>query len=219
MRRVHLHGVLKEKYGGPFDLEVPSPRQAVSLLSANFKGFEKDIRAGHFRIVRGNLDTGMVLDEHCLDMRLGSADLHIEPVIAGASSTGKGVGKVIVGALLVATAVVNPFGAFSAGGFFSGIGAGAFGTSFSGISISAANIGMFGVAMALSGVGQLISPTPQGAVDPHQSFLFGPIQNNVNQGGAIPLVYGQIRVGATMLSGMVQTDEYLIPTPGYQVQK
>jgi predicted phage tail protein len=180
----------------------------VSLLSANFPEFDQDIRQGHYRVVRGDFDTGMELTVDLLGMSLGNATLHLEPIIEGAASgSGKGIAKAVIGVALIAAAVFQPE--------FLGFGASGLSVFGTGLSIPAASIGMFGLALAVSGVAQAISPTPTGKVDPHASFLFGSIQNITQQGSSIPLTYGRIRVGSIMISADIQTTDDIQDTPGF----
>lgn len=142
------------------------------------------------------------------------------------------VGKVIVGAALVAGAVMlGP----AVGGFM-GIGGG---SGWIGSSVVASTIGYFGVSMALGGISQMISPQPDpydtsglggsaGAnrlrgggnfrtggpqsvtrgTDGIQSYAYAGPASGLGLGSAIPLIYGRAMAGGGLIAASVEvTDE------------
>ena len=188
MKTVYLHGSLGECFGEAFELEVDSPAEAVRALTANLgEPFLAALRDGAFRVANGDDE----LTVEALPMTTGAATIHIEPVIAGAGD----VFKVIAGIALVATAFIAP-----------GLGATAF--TVLGSTITYGNIALFGIALTLSGVGGLLAPTPgvsdygeRERPDARPSFVFNGAVNTIEQGGPVPLVYGQHRVGSVVVSG------------------
>jgi predicted phage tail protein len=96
--------------------------------------------------------------------------------------------------------------------------------------VTAAKVGTFGAMMALSGIAQLISPTPQmgnyGQLEsPAQrtSFLYNGPTNTTQQGGPIPILYGLMRVGSTLVSATVTTEDTnnpaaVNPIPGVSLE-
>jgi len=101
MRKVYLHGALA-KHGDCFDFEVATGGEAIAALCVNFPGFETDLRKGSWVVLRGDPETGMVLDEDAVaGMRLGNADLHFMPEVIGAKNS-SGALKAILGITLIA---------------------------------------------------------------------------------------------------------------------
>lgn len=206
MRNVYLYGVLAEKYGPHFRFEVDTVGEAIRALQANFKTFFGDLRSGSFHVVRGDtLLDGDPVSEEQLKLFLGKSDLHICPLISGASGGGKGIITAVLGIALIATASILSGGI--AAGSLSGFGAAMKGTALSfGIgSITWGNIAMFGGILALSGISQLLSPMPNvgdygDREDKKQNFLMNGSINRYEQGGAIPVVYGKVRVGSIVVS-------------------
>lgn len=98
LREIHLHGKLGKKYGEKIRLDVRSPAEALRALSIQFPGFEEQLREGAYRVVRGDLETGLPLKHDELELGLGQKPLHIipTPVAAGLETI------VIVGLTLVA---------------------------------------------------------------------------------------------------------------------
>lgn len=197
MRTIVLHGALADQFGGPFNLDVASPAEAVRALILQIKGLRQRLRQGHYRVIRKRNARQTDLGEHELSMRLGNAkELHIVPVIAGAGGTGRAIGKIVVGVALVAAAVFVPV-----------LGATAFlGTTLAGVA------GSVGLSLALSGVSTLLTKAPQtqsgnAAVDQRASFLFGGQLNVTTQGGPVPCVYGRFRVGSVLISAGLSVDQ------------
>lgn len=228
LRRIHLHGFLGEKYGAQHDLAVESTAEAVRALCVNFKDFREDFWPGYFRIVRGDPETGMHIDEETVHFQLGSADLHFIPVPSGGKDGGGG--KAIVGAIiLVAAIVLAPFTGGSSlgvagmtlgpGGSIAATGVAAGGLSATAFTIAGAtvtygNIAMFGAMMALQGAAQMLSPQPNAPEtasrerpDQRPSFVFNGAVNTTEQGGPVPPVYGRMRVGSNVISASLEVEQ------------
>lgn len=195
-----LHGRLKQRFGGPFNLGVSTPAQAFRTLMMMKPGFRQEIEKGAYRIIRGPKKSGVALDEPMLHMKLGwGNELHIVPVAKGAKNGG--VGKVILGAVLVvaAVALAQPEFLFGAGGVGWG------GTALWG-AITYGQMALFGGMMILGGVSMLLSPqqkTDTGIKSDKNdgSFLLSGNLNSTQQGAPIPLVYGKkMRVGSIVVS-------------------
>ena len=204
MRRIFLYGHLGNKYGKYFDLDVETAAEAVRALGINFPGFLEDVRDGTWRIVRGeNRDKGYDLGEEDLTtLRLGKAPIHIIPCIAGAKNGG-GV-KMIIGAVIVAAAIVFSGGALAAPLASGGIGAG----------VTAGNIAMLGVSMMIAGASMMLSPeqSTDNTVDKLKSHTMNGPGGSYAEGAALPLVYGEVITGGIMVSGGVET--FPIPATG-----
>jgi predicted phage tail protein len=129
----------------------------------------------------------MEISEETLFFGLGKEELHIVPIVAGAKD--QGWGKIILGAVLFGFGAVVGFG----------------NTLFSvaGANITGGMIARVGIGFVLGGVGQLLSPTPQTGsrgADERASFLFNGVQNLLEQGNPVPLVYGEFIVGSVTVS-------------------
>jgi len=205
MARIHLHGALGRRFGRLADYQVRDAAEAIRALAANHPDFEKIFREGSYRLVRGPRSRGGIdLTLDTLTLGLGSADLHIIPVPAGAKSGG--AGKAIMGALVmvVAIAAAQPWAAASVST--------AMGAEFSiagvGLGVSYGSVALFGASMMLSGISQMLSPTPKvNLPDNTQSYLFSGPANVSEQGGSVPLVYGRCWVGSTVISSGMDTEQ------------
>ena len=244
MRQVYLYGALGRRFGYRHRLEVDTLPEAIWALSAIRPGFkEYFFRGPAYSFVKGATRRGGVdLDLAELPMTLGKHDIHIMPAAmgAGGGSTGKTVGKIILGVVMIAGAF------FTAGGSLAGLFGGAAEVSATGGlvagasvegsaivaggaawgasvgtgailgSITYGNIASVGLMMALTGVSQLISPTPQASQaaytnmerpEARTSFIYGGPVNTSEQGGPIPILYGRMRIGSTLVAASVSTDQ------------
>ena len=225
MRQVYLYGALGRRFGYRHRLDVDTLPEAVWALSAIRPGFkEYFFRGPAYSFIKGaTRRSGIDLDLAELPMTLGKHDIHIMPAAMGAGGdTGKTVGKIILGVAMVAGAFwLAPIAVASGGGVLVGAGAtsgmtAAIGTGAILGSITYGNVAAMGAMMALSGVSQLLSPTPQASQaaytnmerpEARTSFIYGGPVNTSEQGGPIPILYGRMRIGSTLVAASVSTDQ------------
>lgn len=195
LRSIHLHGALGKKYAKVVELDVDTVGDAVRGLSVNFKGLLDDLKAGCWRIVRGNPKTGLELElEDINTFKLGNADLHFFPIVAGSKRAG--LAKTVVGVALVGAAVAL------SGGTLAGMGAPLLGGMF-----TAGNIAMVGLSLTVAGVSTLLTPREHQKTNqqrPNSSQL-GP-SNVYEQGNPVPVVYGEVICGSVVISSGLQID-------------
>lgn len=207
LRTIHLYGALGDQFGREHRLAVKTAREAVRALCVLHRGFRAAFEPNRYHVVRGSQDRRHGLDHETIDMGLGSADLHIVPAVSGRGGRGGAVAKIAIGVGLIAGAFF--FAPAGAGLFGANLGATAF--SVAGVGVSYGNIAAIGLAVALSGVSQLLAPQPKANVaterDRRESFLFNGAVNTTEQGGAIPVVYGRARVGSTVISAGLQSEQ------------
>jgi predicted phage tail protein len=217
---VHLHGNLGNLYGkAPIKLYGKSLQDIMQGLFANYGDkFKNLIRKNAWHITRGKRkttedmpvseDTFMTSDE--IHFALFTEEVHIFPAIQGAG--GKGGMSMILGALLIVVAVFmwwNPVGWAAA--------AGAVGitTTAAAVSATAWSIAISGAMMLAGGVMSMMASSPKvgdytkAEVDRSPSFIFNGAVNTVEQGGAIPLVYGRHLTGSIVISAGLYTDQIL----------
>ena len=202
LRKVKLYGQLAEFVGHKeFEVKVDNVAQAVSFLIHNFEGLEAYMSPKYYQVKVGDDDIGT--DE--LAFPVGQQDIHFVPVIAGAGRGG--LGKVLLGALLITGAVMagGGFGAlFSEKGLvFAGGKFGAFMGKF------AMNLG---VGLTIMGVSEMLFPLPEpqkfsSEEDPQLSFSFSGVQNTSRAGTPVPIVYGEIITGSVVISAAIDTNQ------------
>ena len=199
LSKIKVYGRLARFLGKrTFEAEISSPTDAFKFLLANFPRLESHMMEQSYCVKIGDYEIG----ETELNIPVGQQEVKIVPVVAGAR---KGLGRFILGAVLIGAAVFAPTVGLGLG---QGTSAFAFGTSGGGALLAAA--GNLGIYLALSGAAQMLTPTEDlgGASDDPASFTFNGIQNTIRAGVAIPVVYGEIFTGSLVISGGVDTDDF-----------
>ena len=198
-RKVKLYGELA-KFVGHKELEVKAETvgKAVSFLVHNFPGLESYMSPKSYQVKVGDYD----IDREEIHHPVGKQDIHFIPVISGA---GRGIGKILLGAVLIGIAIAAPGAVFGAGG---GLGFGAAGGGFS----LAALGGNIGIALVLQGVSEMLFPLPEpqpfnSEEDPQLSFSFSGVQNTSRAGTPVPIVYGEIITGSVVISAAIDTNQ------------
>ncbi|WP_448645627.1 tail assembly protein [Pseudomonas mohnii] len=186
---VRLSGSLAMKFFRKRDylLESGTTNEVFSALRNTVDGFADEImrmsRAGiRFAIFRNRVNVG----ETELTLK-GTTEIRIVPVIAGSKSSG--MFQTITGvAMIVVGAAIN---------YFSGGSLAWLGTPMMQV----------GVAMTIGGVIQMLSPVPkapsqqdQASTENKPSYLFNGAFNSTQQGLPVPVVYGQMLVGSSVVA-------------------
>ena len=198
LRKVKLYGQLAEFVGHKeFEVKVNNVAQAVSFLIHNFPGLEAYMSPKYYQVKVGDDDIG--IDE--LDYPVGQQDIHFVPVISGAGRGG--LGKVLLGALLITGAIMS-------GGGFGAL------QMFGGTGLELGFMGKFamnlGIGLVLTGVSEMLFPLPQpqdfsSEEDPRLSFNFSGVQNTSRAGTPVPIVYGEIITGSVVISAAIDTNQ------------
>lgn len=195
LREVRLYGALGREFGRVHRLAVLTPAEAVQALCAVLPGFQRAFlgRLGqayaryHVFIGRGERRQAIGADE--ISEPVGATEpIRIVPVIEGAKRAG--VFQQIVGVILVAY------------GIYEGDPA----------------IAQYGYALIVQGSIQYFSsrPTPKTDSKPDNlpSYGFdGGALNASQQGLPVPLLFGRMIVGSTVISGGLSTDDFVLPVP------
>ena len=200
LRKLKLYGELAEFVGHKeFEIQVDSLAKAVSFLVNNFPQIEKYMNPKYYQVKVGNY----VIDKDEIHHPIGQEDIHFIPVITGA---GRGLGKILLGAALIAGAFFMPIAVPYAPLSFS------LKTGFVGGSLLAKSMVYLGSALVLSGVSDMLFPVPKpkefkSEQDPQLSFSFSGTQNTSRAGTPVPIVYGEIITGSVVISGAVDTQQ------------
>lgn len=207
MHTIVLHGDLKE-FGDCFKFDVQTPHELIKALTSQIKGIGKRIKDGQFRLIRGkDVENGFEYDNTiengryiALDFTLGKEDqtLHLIPVLAGAKSGG--IGKIIVGTVLIAASVVAaPFTGGTS--IMAGISQFSFG-------VGGSFLASFGGAMLFTGLSSILQPAakPQSferADEKPSYFISGPM-NMAAEGGALAVAVGEFIVGSVVINASLE---------------
>ena len=193
LKKMKVYGTLRKFLGqAEFEVDLNTPREAISFLVCNFKGIEKHMADQFYTIQVG----AKVITEDLLNLN-SKDDIKIIPVVHGN----------FLGILLGAGALFGG-SAVAAGTTF--LGSGLLATVVSGALTS------IGTSMVVDGVTQMLSPTQstmsptsqQDSLDPAalaSNYSFTGLTNISRAGVPVNLVYGEIVVGSIVVSNGVDT--------------
>lgn len=188
MKTLHLHGSIKDKYPGLFKMDVATPGEAIRAMCIQLPGFEEEIKAGNWRLVRGPLEVNDEVSEEGLQMTLGNQnEMHLIPVVEGANG---GVGMIIVGIVMIVAAFFTGGASIAAWGAMSTM-------------LAGAGLGMV-VGGIISSTTKIPGATSSSSGNEKEadkaSFLFDGPTNQSTQGVAVPRGYGRMLIGSIVVS-------------------
>ena len=201
LRKVKLYGELAKFVGHKeFEVQVDTVGKAVSFLIHNFPGIESYMSPKYYQVKVGNY----AIDRNEIGYPVGKEDIHFIPMISGA---GRGVGKLLLGAVLIGIAIAAPGAGFA----FGSKGVGFIATGAAPNALMAA-IGNIGIGLTLMGVSEMLFPLPEpqkfnSEEDPQLSFNFSGVQNTSRAGTPVPIVYGEIITGSVVISAAIDTNQ------------
>ena len=209
MKVVKVYGELKKRLGGQgtFKLDVATPAEAIKALTSNFQGLDKWMidSEQHGVGYRVQLGTEVVKESEIENLLLPWSErevFSITPVITGA---GRGTGMILLGAALIGLSFVT----FGTSTLFAG------GTGLTGGAIWAGAgskaLGMIGLSLVMGGIGQMLSPPPpeldMKQANKLQNYSFSGVTNTSQVGTAIPVAYGRVFVGSSVISSGLDVDQ------------
>jgi len=212
LKRIRLHGELGQIYGEEWSLAVQTPAEAVFAINVNRPGFTKHLveSAGDGVGYRILLDDQELAPE-ALGHPFSQEVFHVVPVLQGAGSNGKAVGKIVIGAAIAIASMGVGMAAYGGGAAAIGTVAaeGAMGAAMAEtalLGMSYGTIALMGASLVFGGVSQLLAPTPQAsaASSTSGSYGFSGPQNVTAQGGPIPIGYGELMVGSVVISAGIR---------------
>ena len=219
MTHVKLMGEMGEKFGSEWECVDTNIRDIMKCIDVQVEGLKEYLVDCHMKNIEFSIQSGDTLIEEFPELYLNVArdEVIITPVPAG---SGKGLGKLITGLLLLAAflfmpglgATMTTGGATTSGGLYATGAAATGGVMQAGVmygtgtSVSAAisagatlNLGgmavmMLGTNLALMGLAEMSAPDPDRTTD-DPSYLFNGAQNHIEQGKPVPLLYGELTIG------------------------
>ena len=222
MTQVKLMGEMGQKFGENWSSADSSIRDILKLIECQTEGLADFLAECHQKNIQFSIQKGKDLIEEFPELYLNTNvdEIIITPVPAG---SGKGLGKVIAGLLLLAalfflpgTAALFTSSAGAGGGAAAAAGAGAstVGGAFAAGQVSAFTamqygatlslnwggmaVAMLGTNLALAGLMQMSAPDPDDTTD-DPSYLFNGAENHIEQGQPVPLLYGEMTIGGSVI--------------------
>jgi predicted phage tail protein len=182
MKTIILGGLLGERFGTTWNLDVKNAKEACYAIAQMLPAFDKFMREAHqegieFAVYHGR-DNNIGYEE--LDIVTSAKEIFIDPVIGGSK---EGVLQAVIGAVLVVAGIV--------------------------VNVVAPGSGTpliyAGVAMLAGGVAMMLMP-PMDATDQNQDGNkpnkgFGGAVTTVASGVPVPILYGERDVGGFFISG------------------
>ncbi|MGE6408805.1 MULTISPECIES: tail assembly protein [unclassified Psychrobacter] len=189
MKTIHMHGVLADKFGEFFRLDIHSAREATHAIASQLPEFKRfmlnaEQNGMRFAVFADEVNEQGNLGESELDNMTAASVIHIVPKIMGAGGDAFGWAQVIAGAVLVGVGVFVP-------GMQWAIGA--------------------GVGLMIGGAASLLMPTPElGEQDEdgnRPNYGFGGAVTTVAQGNPVPILYGERYIGGFIVSAGIYTED------------
>ncbi len=201
---IKLYGHLKEATGrSSFKAKVSNTAEAVKFLIANFPSLEHEMANQYYRVSVNDVD----IDKTELHDPVGIAEIKIIPVIAG---SGRGFGKILLGAALIGLSFISFGGANSMAFAFKG---GFSAAKFAQVGMISKGLAYVGAYLVLSGIADLFTP----AVEPEaEDPLSANFSNSINTTLAtvpIPILYGECITGSVVISAGIDTADGSPSTP------
>tara|TARA_B100000287_G_C20632714_1_gene780471 strand:- start:233 stop:871 length:639 start_codon:yes stop_codon:yes gene_type:complete len=212
MKVVKVYGALKKRLGqSRFEFDVATPAEAVRALCANFPGLQKWVIDSEQDGVGYKVKVGKeVIEEKTVEglhHPWSERDVFsITPVVSGA---GRGFGKILAGALLIGASFFFP-------------GAGMFGKAGAEITGGAVTgfwggVGTFtsavGASLVLNGVSDMLVPPPEfpdmKQANTLANFSFSGVTNTAQVGTPVPIAYGRLYVGSSVISSGLDVDQVI----------
>ena len=190
---IKLYGHLKEATGrSSFKAKVSNTAEAVKFLIANFPTLEHEMANQYYRVSVNNVD----IDKTELHNPIGIAEIKIIPVIAG---SGRGFGKILLGAALIGLAFLMPAG--NGLTLMEGIKAG----SFAKVGLITKSMAYIGAYLVLSGIADLFTPAVEPEAEDPLSANFSNAINTTLATVPIPILYGECITGSVVISAGIDT--------------
>lgn len=219
MTHVKLMGEMGEKFGSEWECVDTNIRDIMKCIDVQVEGLKEYLVDCHNKNIEFSIQSGDTLIEEFPELYLNVArdEVIITPVPAG---SGKGLGKLITGLLLLAamffmpgtaglfmsntagTTLMTSSGTLMAassasiaqvmgGTLMAASGTGAVAAT---LNIAGMAVMMLGTNLALMGLAEMSAPDPDKTTnDP--SYLFNGAQNHIEQGQPVPLLYGELTIG------------------------
>jgi len=228
MTHVKLMGEIGDKFGAEWDMNVSNFRDMLRLIDCQTEGFKKYLTECAEKGINFTIQNGEDLVEGTIDAMIAPLKdtVIITPIATGAGASD--VFKVVLGALLIiyGPAFIEKFdwareaaatgeAATSAETIVTTANASQQ-LSTAGTLATRAIQGL-GTTLGMSGVTGYL--TPDSPSEAGKSYLYDGPENNTLQGAPVPLLYGRLLVGGSIINFGFVEDQILYNQSGYTTIK
>jgi len=213
LKKVKLYGILGERFGKEWNLDVKTVREATRAIAANRPDFHKEFTTSHERGIGYHV---LINDEYVqnyegCEVPTGRKEIKIVPVVMGAKS--KGLGMILLGAAIFAGVGFMGQQALISAGFTTGAPTFMQGLQFAfygGMGTIGSMALKFAGSLIMSGIGAMLAPTPKPLErkDEPENYAFNGPVNTTQQGVAVPVCYGKLIVGGAVISAGIEAEDY-----------
>jgi predicted phage tail protein len=235
MTHVKLMGEIGDKFGAEWDMNVSNFRDMLRLIDCQTEGFKEYLTDCAKKGIDFTIQNGEDLVEGTVDAMIAPPKniVIITPVAAGAGASD--VFKVILGAILIYYGAGFVDGLFAESTAAAEAQVVAANSSFSGSQIKATEaaaelkkiqtmnavatraVQVVGTTLGMSGVTGYL--TPESPSEAGKSYLYDGPENNTLQGAPVPLLYGRLLVGGSVINFGFVEDQILYNQSGYTTIK
>jgi len=197
LREVRLYGWLGTQFGRAHRLAVSSTAEAIRALCVLLPGFEKALAESETRGVKYACFLGRRnIGSEELRLPCGDDAIRIAPIPAGAKNGG--LFQAVLGAVLIVASIYFPPLAGMA--------------LYAEVGSVASTVMSVGIAMVMGGVVQMLSPQQRGLSakdnpDNGASYNFNGAVNTSAQGNPVPVLYGRMIVGSSVISAGIYAED------------
>lgn len=195
MQTVYLKGELGDRFGEKWSMNVDRIHDIFKLIECQREGYRQYMvdcaeNGIDFTVQRGE----EFIDEAELLLSVGKEDVIVTPVPQGSKGN---VGKLIAAALLI----YGGYQLVKLGGDLASLNAAMGGgpTTMTGMKVAGWTMVTLGTSLGLRTLGEMLLPDDS-SDNEDDSHLFSGPQNTTVQGGAVPVLYGEMIVGGTLIN-------------------
>lgn len=204
MVNVRLYGHLGKLFGKVHTLSIKTPAEAVRALQANYPGFRaalQDRAIAGYKIIIDSKDKSSA-EYLC---REASQEIKLVPILKGAGGDNNGLLYIVLAVVIAVVAWYAMPAMFGAEGTFAG--------AMSPSTMAAVQQGMYSMAasLAFSGISAMLYSPPDlqtaAQVEQNKGYHFNGPVNLSRAGSPVPLAYGKIIAGSTIIHAGITTSE------------
>lgn len=190
MTKVFIHGRLGKEFGEYFELYISKPKDVLLAIEANFEGFQRRMidlakSGAQYSLIADNQAIGT--PEEFISKRK-IKEIHIVPTLFGSG----------VGALAIGVGVLAVAGGYAA----AAAGYAALAAILYAVALAAISYGVQAL-LAKPPSGNLVGQTGEAGAT-SKSYLFSNRENITQQGGPVPLGYGRLRLGSSVIQQSIK---------------